>query len=51
MSGITNKPAFWVAFALFSLISAMLAWRYFPEALPLINRMRNAAIEFMPPGQ
>src|SRR6266581_44307 len=27
MSGITKRPAFWV----------MIAWRYFPEALPLIN--------------
>ncbi|MDQ2963068.1 MAG: CPBP family intramembrane metalloprotease [Pseudomonadota bacterium] len=37
MSGITKRPAFWVAFALVSALSAALAWRYFPEALPLIN--------------
>src|SRR3989442_1472349 len=37
MSGITKRPAFWVAFAVLSAVSAMLAWRYFPEALPLIN--------------
>src|SRR5947207_3600171 len=37
MSGITKRPAFWVAFAILSAASAMLAWRYFPEALPLIN--------------
>ena len=37
MTGITKRPAFWAAFALLSAISAMLAWRYFPEALPLIN--------------
>ena len=37
MSGITRRPAFWVVFAIFSALSAMLAWRYFPEALPLIN--------------
>src|SRR5256886_535594 len=37
MSGITKRPAFWVAFAILSAVSAMLAWRYFPEALPLIN--------------
>src|SRR5437762_3204610 len=37
MTGITRKPAFWIAFALLSAISALLAWRYFPEALPLIN--------------
>src|SRR5437762_2111656 len=37
MSGITKRPAFWVAFALLSAICAVLAWRYFPEALPLVN--------------
>ncbi|HEY2970241.1 MAG TPA: CPBP family intramembrane glutamic endopeptidase [Casimicrobiaceae bacterium] len=37
MSGITKRPAFWIGFALLSALSAMLAWRYFPEALPLIN--------------
>ena len=37
MTGVTKRPAFWAAFALLSAISAMLAWRYFPEALPLIN--------------
>jgi hypothetical protein len=37
MSGIARRPAFWVAFALLSAVSAWLAWRYFPEALPLIN--------------
>ena len=37
MSGITRRSAFWVAFALVSAASALLAWRYFPEALPLIN--------------
>ncbi|TMH53742.1 MAG: CPBP family intramembrane metalloprotease [Betaproteobacteria bacterium] len=37
MSGITKRAAFWVAFALLSAICAVLAWRYFPEALPLVN--------------
>jgi len=36
-SGITTRWAFWAAFTLLSAISAALAWRYFPEALPLIN--------------
>jgi hypothetical protein len=36
-SAITTRPAFWVAFTLLSAISAALAWRYFPEALPLVN--------------
>jgi hypothetical protein len=37
MSRITTRPAFWAAFVLLSVVSAVLAWRYFPEALPLIN--------------
>jgi hypothetical protein len=37
MNGITRKPAFWIAFAVFSALSAVFAWRYFPAALPLIN--------------
>ncbi|HEV2976147.1 MAG TPA: CPBP family intramembrane glutamic endopeptidase [Casimicrobiaceae bacterium] len=37
MSRITTRPMFWAAFALLSAVSAVLAWRYFPEALPLIN--------------
>jgi hypothetical protein len=37
MSPITSRPAFWAAFALLSLGCAVLAWRYFPAALPLIN--------------
>jgi hypothetical protein len=49
MSGITRKPAFWVAFAALSAVCAGLAWEYFPQALPLINlevRMsRDEALE------
>jgi hypothetical protein len=37
MTGITRKPAFWVAFALLSAIGGLCAWRYFPQALPLVN--------------
>ncbi|HTP47564.1 MAG TPA: type II CAAX endopeptidase family protein [Casimicrobiaceae bacterium] len=37
MSGITRRPAFWIAFALVSAFSGALAWRYFPQAIPLIN--------------
>lgn len=37
MTGITRKSAFWVAFALVSTLSAFFAWRFFPQALPLIN--------------
>ncbi|MEP6996500.1 MAG: type II CAAX endopeptidase family protein [Betaproteobacteria bacterium] len=37
MNGITRKPAFWIAFAVISALSGVFAWRYFPEALPLIN--------------
>jgi hypothetical protein len=37
LSGITQRPTFWAAFALLSAVSALLAWRYFPAALPLIN--------------
>jgi len=34
---ITRRPAFWVVFAALSAFCAVLAWRYFPDALPLIN--------------
>jgi hypothetical protein len=37
MEGITRKPAFWIVFALLSAIAGACAWRYFPQALPLIN--------------
>ena len=37
MSRITTRPAFWVAVVVLSALSAVFAWRYFPEALPLIN--------------
>ncbi len=37
MNGITRKPAFWIAFALISALSGVFAWRFFPQALPLIN--------------
>jgi hypothetical protein len=49
MKGVTRQPAFWAAFVLLSALSAVLAWRYFPAALPLINldvRMsREQAVE------
>ncbi len=49
MTGITRKPAFWIAFAIVSAISAVFAWRMFPQALPLIKldvRMtRNDALD------
>jgi hypothetical protein len=34
---ITHKPVFWIAFAALSALCGALAWRYFPDALPLIN--------------
>ena len=37
MNGITRKPAFWVVFAVLSLLAGVYAWRYFPQALPLVN--------------
>jgi hypothetical protein len=37
MNGITRKPAFWIAFAIVSALSGVFAWRYFPQALPLVN--------------
>jgi hypothetical protein len=37
MTAITRKPAFWIAFAVISACSAVFAWRYFPQALPLIK--------------
>src|SRR5207253_644168 len=37
MNGITRKSAFWIAFAVLSACSAVFAWRYFPQALPLIK--------------
>ncbi len=46
MREITHKPAFWIAFALLSALCGTLAWRYFPDALPLVKldvRMTRAA--------
>ncbi len=43
---MTHKPAFWMAFVALSALCGALAWRYFPEALPLINldvKMSRAA--------
>ncbi|HEY5310651.1 MAG TPA: hypothetical protein VIK97_19205, partial [Casimicrobiaceae bacterium] len=37
MTGVTRKPAFWIAYAVLALICALLAWRLFPLAIPLIN--------------
>src|SRR5215472_9070855 len=37
MHGITKKPTFWIVFAIVSLLSGAFAWRYFPQALPIIN--------------
>jgi hypothetical protein len=37
MTAITRKPAFWIAFAVISMLSAVFAWRFFPQALPLIK--------------
>jgi Type II CAAX prenyl endopeptidase Rce1-like len=37
MTAITRKPAFWIAFAAISALSAVFAWRFFPQALPLIK--------------
>src|SRR5215470_5773615 len=37
MTGITKKPAFWIAFALVSVLGGAFAWQFFPQALPIIN--------------
>jgi hypothetical protein len=37
MTGVTRKPVFWIVFAALSALSAAFAWRYFPDALPLIH--------------
>ena len=37
MTEITRKPAFWIAFAVISVLSGAFAWRFFPQALPLIK--------------
>ena len=37
MTGLTRKPAFWIAFALISAVSLAIAWRLFPQAIPVIN--------------
>ncbi|HWZ74149.1 MAG TPA: type II CAAX endopeptidase family protein [Casimicrobiaceae bacterium] len=37
MTEITRKPAFWIAFAVISALSGAFAWRFFPQALPLIK--------------
>jgi len=37
MNGITRRSAFWIAFALVSAVAGVYAWRYFPQALPLVD--------------
>lgn len=37
MTDITRKPAFWIALAVISALSAVFAGRFFPQALPLIK--------------
>jgi len=37
VTGITRKPAFWIAYALLALMCGVLAWRLFPLAIPLVN--------------
>ena len=37
MTGITRRPAFWVAYAVLALMCLALAWRLFPAAIPLVN--------------
>jgi len=37
LRGVTHRPPFWIAFAAISLACSLLAWRYFPDALPLVN--------------
>jgi hypothetical protein len=37
MTEITRRPVFWIAFAVISAASGTFAWRFFPQALPLIN--------------
>ncbi len=45
---MTRKPALWIALVLFSIASAVFAWRYFPGAFPIVSldlRMdRSAAL-------
>src|SRR5437667_355778 len=38
MTRVTRTPLFWIAFAALSALSALFAWEYFTQALPLINR-------------
>jgi Type II CAAX prenyl endopeptidase Rce1-like len=48
MTGITRKPAFWIAYAVLAALSLVLAWQLFPKAIPLVHldiRMaRNDAV-------
>ena len=37
MTGITRRPAFWIAYAVLALTCLALAWRLFPLAIPLVN--------------
>src|SRR4029450_11262184 len=36
-SGLTRKPAFWIAYALAAVAAIALAWQLFPLAIPLVN--------------
>jgi hypothetical protein len=37
MTAVARRPAFWIAFAALSALAGLFAWRYFPDALPLVN--------------
>ncbi len=37
MTGITRRPAFWIAYIAVALFCLVLAWRLFPLAIPLVN--------------
>ncbi|MEO8740502.1 MAG: CPBP family intramembrane glutamic endopeptidase [Casimicrobiaceae bacterium] len=37
MTAFARRPLFWVAFAALSALAGLFAWRYFPDALPLVN--------------
>ncbi len=37
MTPISRRPAFWIVFAALSALAGLFAWRYFPDALPLVN--------------
>ena len=36
-AALDRRPAFWIAYAIVAALALALAWRLFPQAIPLVN--------------